>query len=317
MKILTDLKDAVVTGPTVLTMGVFDGLHIGHQTIIRRVVERAAATGYVPTVVTFDPHPRAVLHPDSAPPMLQTLAQRLEALRILGIEQTVVLKFDRDLAALTAEDFTRHILVETLRAKEIYLGQHFCFGRQRSGTITTLRTMGAEYGFAAEEVGEVVLRGIRVSSTLLRKAIQDGRINVARRMLDRPYGVEGEVVTGRKLGRTISFPTANLDIINRVLPANGVYVTATLVDGTWRRSVTNIGIRPTVGGDLNRVVETHLLDFDGDLYGRMLRTRFLHRLRPERKFPSFDELRAQIVRDAARAARYFRHGGVKRSLAVE
>jgi riboflavin kinase/FMN adenylyltransferase len=317
MKILTDLKDAVAAGPTVLTMGVFDGLHIGHQTIVRRVVERAAATGYVPTVVTFDPHPRAVLHPESAPPMLQTLSQRLEALRILGIGQTLVLKFDRDLAGLTAEDFTRHILVETLRAKEIYLGKHFCFGRQRSGTIATLQAMGREHNFLAEEVDEVVLRGIRVSSTLLRKAIQDGRINVARRMLDRPYGVEGEVVTGRQLGRTISFPTANLDIINRVLPANGVYVTATLVDGVWRRSVTNIGVRPTVGGDLNRVVETHLLDFDGDLYGRTLRTRFLHRLRPERKFPSFDELRAQIVRDAARAARYFTRGGVRRSLAVE
>ncbi len=317
MNILTDWKDAAVAGPTVLTMGVFDGLHIGHQTIVKRVVERAAATGCVPTVVTFDPHPRSVLHPDSAPPMLQTLAQRLEALRILGIGQTLVLKFDRELASLTAEDFSRHILVETLGAREIYLGKHFAFGHRRGGNIATLQVLGERYGFRAEEVDEVALRGIRVSSTLLRKAIQDGRINFARRMLDRPYGVEGEVVTGRQLGRTISFPTANLDIVNRVLPANGVYVTATLVDATWRRSVTNIGVRPTVGGDLNRVVETHLLDFSGDLYGRTLRTRFLHRLRPERKFPDFNTLRAQITRDAARAAHYFTHRGVKRSLAVE
>ncbi len=297
-------------------MGVFDGLHLGHQTILRRVVERASALACAATVVTFDPHPRAVLHPETAPPLLQTLGQRLEALRILGIQQTLVLRFELELAALTAEEFARTILFTALRPREIYLGENFVFGHGRQGNIATLRDLGRDYDCTAYEVEAVLLRGRRVSSTRLRAAIQSGQINLARRMLMRPYGVEGEVVAGRRLGRTIHFPTANIAVINRVLPADGVYVTATLVHGVWRRSVTNIGVRPTVGGDLQRVVETHLLDFDGDLYGACLRTRFLHRLRPEQKFASLDELRAQIARDVARARAYFRRAGVRRSLTV-
>jgi riboflavin kinase/FMN adenylyltransferase len=316
MKIVHGWNIGEIESPTVATLGVFDGLHIGHQTIIRKVVERAEATRLTPTVVTFDPHPRLTLHPETAPPLLQTLQQRLEALRILGVRQTVVLKFDRELAALTAEAFTRQIVIEALQAKEIYLGRHFAFGNRRGGTIATLQEIGRDAGFIAEEVNEVLLRGRRVSSTLLRQIIQSGGVNVARRMLGRPYGVEGEVVAGRQLGRTISFPTANLQIINRVIPANGVYVTATLIDGAWRRSVTNVGVRPTVSGAPDRVVETHVLDFDGDLYGRTLRTRFLHRLRDEKKFSGVDDLRAQIARDAARAARFFTHSGVRRSLTV-
>lgn len=317
MDIFHDWQSSALRTPTVLTMGVFDGLHLGHQTIIRRVVERAAVLACTPTVVTFDPHPRAVLHPDAAPPLLQTLGQRLEALRILGIQQTLVLRFDRELASLTAAEFAQRILFGALQAREIYLGEDFAFGRGRQGNIATLRCLGVDYGCAAYEVEAVLLRGKRVSSTRLREAIQSGRINLARRMLLRPYGVEGEVVTGRRLGRTLDFPTANIAVINRVLPADGVYVTATLIGGVWRRSVTNIGYRPTVGDDRLRVVETHILDFDGDLYGVSLRTRFLHRLRAERKFASLEDLRAQIARDVARARRYFQHPGVRRSLAVE
>lgn len=317
MNIFHDWRSPHLQTPTVLTMGVFDGLHVGHQTIIRRVVERAAALACTPTVVTFDPHPRAVLHPETAPPLLQTLGQRLEALRILGVRQTLVLPFNRELAALTAAEFAQTILFTALRPREIHLGENFVFGRGRQGNIATLRCLGADYGCAAYEVEAVVLRGKRVSSTRLREAIQSGRINLARRMLMRPYGVEGEVVAGRRLGRTIDFPTANIAVVNRVLPADGVYVTATLIQGVWRRSVTNIGFRPTVGGDSRRMVETHILDFDGDLYGTALRTRFLHRLRPERKFAGLEELRAQIARDVARARRYFQRAGVRRSLAVE
>jgi riboflavin kinase/FMN adenylyltransferase len=317
MDIFHDWQSSALRTPTVLTMGVFDGLHLGHQTIIRRVVERAAALDCVPTVVTFDPHPRAVLYPAAAPPLLQTLGQRLEALRILGIGQTLVLRFDPALAALTAAEFAQRILFGALGAREIYLGEDFAFGHGRQGNIATLRCLGVDYGCAAYEVEAVLLRGKRVSSTRLREAIQSGRINLARRMLLRPYGVEGEVVTGRRLGRTLDFPTANIAVINRVLPADGVYVTATLIGGVWRRSVTNIGYRPTVSDDCLRVVETHILDFGGDLYGASLRTRFLHRLRAERKFASLEELRAQIAYDVARTRRYFQHPGVRRSLAVE
>jgi|AFSR01.1.fsa_nt_gi riboflavin kinase/FMN adenylyltransferase len=317
MDIFHDWQSPALHTPTVLTMGVFDGLHLGHQTIIRRVVERAAALECTPTVVTFDPHPRAVLYPAAAPPLLQTLGQRLEALRILGIRQTLVLRFDLELASLTAAEFAQRILFEALRAREIYLGEDFAFGRGREGNLTLLRSLGAAYGCTAYEVEAVLLRGKRVSSTRLREAIQSGRVNLARRMLMRPYGVEGEVITGRQLGRTLNFPTANIAVINRVLPADGVYVTATLVGGVWRRSVTNIGYRPTVSDDRMRVVETHILDFSENLYGISLRTRFLHRLRSERKFASLEDLRAQIAYDVARARRYFRHPGVRRSLAVE
>ncbi|MFQ3581411.1 MAG: bifunctional riboflavin kinase/FAD synthetase [Chloracidobacterium sp.] len=317
MDIFHDWQAPGIQTPSVLTMGVFDGLHLGHQTIIRRVVERAAALECASTVVTFDPHPRAVLYPDAAPPLLQTLGQRLEALKILGVRQTLVLHFDQDLAALTAAEFAERLLFKALGAREIHLGENFVFGRGRQGNIATLRCLGVDYGCAAYEVESVVLRGRRVSSTRLREAIQSGQINLARRMLSRPYGVEGEVVAGRRLGRTLDFPTANIAVINRVLPADGVYVTATLIRGVWRRSVTNIGVRPTVSGDRMRVVETHILDFSGELYGTSLRTRFLHRLRPEQKFASLDDLRAQIGRDVARARRYFRHPGVRRSLAVE
>ncbi|MBX7220783.1 MAG: bifunctional riboflavin kinase/FAD synthetase [Blastocatellia bacterium] len=316
MKTFFDLNDPGITGPTILTLGVFDGLHLGHQAIMKQVADRALETGCIPTVITFDPHPRAVLHPETAPPLLQTIQQRIEGMGILGIRQVLVLPFTRELAALTADEFIEHIIFERLRAREVYLGKGFAFGRNRGGKIETLKICGERFGFTAEEVGEVLLRGRRISSTMIRRLIRAGRVTLARRMLGRPYGVEGKVVEGRKLGRTLSFPTANLEIINRVVPADGVYVTASLIDGTWRRSVTNVGVRPTVGGELNRVVETHVLDYSGDLYGQNLRTRFLHRLRDEKKFSGLDALRAQINRDAERARKYFEHTAVRKNLAV-
>lgn len=316
MKVHRHLETSDLSLPTILTMGVFDGLHLGHQAIMKLVAERGRATGCVPTVITFDPHPRAVLHPETAPPMLQTLAQRLEGMEFLGIDQVIVLEFTRELAAIAADDFLRDIVHGALQAREVYLGKGFAFGRGREGGIKTLLETSTELGFHAEEVGEVLLRHRRISSTMIRRVIRAGHVNLARRMLGRPYGVEGEVIEGRKLGRELSFPTANLRIENRVLPADGVYVTASLIDDAWWRSVTNIGVRPTVGGSLDRVVETHVLDYAGNLYGRTLRTRFLHRLREERKFSGLDELRAQIGRDADRARRYFTRDGAKRNLTV-
>lgn len=309
-----DALDEIST-PTVLTLGVFDGLHLGHQSIMKILAQRSADLHCVPTVITFDPHPRAVLHPETAPPLLQTLQQRIEGMGILGIEQVVIVKFTPEFSTMTAREFIQSQIWEKCRAMEVYLGKGFAFGRGREGRIDLLRQMAGEFGFVAAEAEEVLLRNRRISSTMIRRLIRAGRVNLARRMLGRPYGIEGEVVEGRKLGRTLSFPTANLNIVNRVIPADGVYVTASLIDGVWRQSVTNIGVRPTVGG-LDRVVETHILNFEGDLYGRNLRTRFLHRLRDEKRFTGLDELRTQINRDANRARAYFQHTGVQRSLAV-
>jgi riboflavin kinase / FMN adenylyltransferase len=316
MRLFHGTDNAEIARPTVVTLGVFDGLHLGHQLIVRTVVERAREAGAVPTVVTFDPHPRAVLHPESAPPLLQTFDQKMEALALLGVGQTIVVRFTPEFARVRAEEFLRDVVGERLQAREVYLGRGFAFGHGREGDIELLRRVSRRLGFQADEVPEVRLRGSRISSSRVRALLSAGRVNLARRMLGRPYGVEGRVVRGAERGRTLGFPTANLHPQNRVIPRGGVYVTATLIEGSWRRSVTNIGTRPTFESDTEPSVETYVMDWAGDLYGDVVRVRFLHRLRDERKFASLEELKRQIDRDAARARRYFERGGVRRSLAV-
>lgn len=316
MRLFHGTDNAKIARPTVLTLGVFDGLHLGHQLIMQTVAERARTIGAVPTVITFEPHPRALLHPESAPPLLQTFDQKIEALGVLGIEQTIVIHFDRNFAQIRAEDFLRAVIVERLQAREVYLGCGFAFGHGREGNIELLRTVSQSLGFVADDVPEVRLRGRRVSSSRIRELLQQGQVNLARRMLGRPYGVEGRVVRGAERGATLGFPTANLHPQNRVIPRNGVYVTATLIDGQWRRSVTNIGTRPTFGSDNGSSVETFVMNWSGDLYGDVLRVRFLHRLRAEKKFSAIDELKSQIERDVARAHHYFEHSGVRNSLSI-
>ncbi len=316
MRLFHGYENAEIARPVVLTLGVFDGLHLGHQLIISRVVERARALRAVPTVLTFDPHPRAVLHPESAPPLLQTFDQKVEAFGVLGVEQTIVVRFTREFAEVRAEEFLRDVVYERLHAREVYLGRGFAFGRGREGDINLLRRVSGELGFFADEVPEVRLRGQRISSSRIRELLAAGRVNLARRMLGRPYGVEGRVVRGHERGRTIGFPTANLRPANRVIPRRGVYVTATLIDGSWRRSVTNVGVRPTFKDESEPSVETYVMDWGGDLYGDVVRVRFLHRLRDERRFSGVEELKEQINRDAARARKYFGRAGVRRSLSV-
>ena len=316
MRLFHGTDNAEIARPTVLTLGIFDGLHLGHQLIVRTVVARARAVGAVSTVVTFDPHPRAVLHTESAPPLLQTFDQKIEALGVLGVEQTIVVRFTPEFARVRAEEFLRDVVRERLQAREVYLGRGFAFGHEREGDIALLRRVSERLGFHADEVPEVRVRGRRISSSRVRVLLAEGRVNLARRMLGRPYGVEGRVVRGDERGRTLDFPTANLRPENRVIPRGGVYVTATLIEGRWRRSVTNVGTRPTIGRDAKASIETFVMDWRGDLYGDVVRVRFLHRLRDERKFGSLEELKRQIARDAARAARYFGRAGVRRSLAV-
>ncbi len=317
MRLFHGTDNAKIARPTVLTLGVFDGLHLGHQLIMRTVVERARATGAVPTVITFDPHPRAVLHAESAPPLLQTFDQKIEALGALGIEQTIVIRFDEQFAQIRAEDFLRDVVRERLQAKEVYLGRGFAFGYKREGNIKLLREASARFGFRAEEVPEVGLRGRRISSSAVRELLATGCVNLARRMLGRPYSVEGRVVRGHERGRALGFPTANLRPQNRVIPRGGVYVTATLIEGAWRRSITNIGTRPTFETNvLELSIETFVMNWSGDLYGDVLRVRFLHRLRDEKKFASLEELKMQIERDRMRASQYFERCGVQHTLAI-
>ena len=314
MRLFHGTENAAIARPTVLTLGVFDGLHLGHQLIVKTVVERARAASAIPTVITFEPHPREVLHPDSAPPLLQTFDQKIEALSVLGIEQTIVIHFDKAFSQIRAEDFLREVVMQRLHAREVYLGRGFAFGHNREGNIDLLRNVSSQLGFAADEVPEVGLRGQRVSSSRIRELLLKGRVNLARRMLGRPYGVEGPVIHGAERGAQIGFPTANIHPHNRVIPRGGVYVTATLIDGQWRRSVTNIGTRPTFESGSDTSVETYVMNWSGDLYGDVVRVRFLHRLRGEKKFGSIDELKAQINRDVTRAQRFFERMGVKRAL---
>jgi riboflavin kinase/FMN adenylyltransferase len=316
MRLFHGTENAKIARPTVLTLGVFDGLHVGHQLIMKTVVERARTSGAIPTVITFEPHPRAVLHPESAPPLLQTFDQKIEALGVLGIEQTIIIHFDQAFSQICAEDFLREVVVSRLHAKEVYLGRGFAFGHNREGNIELLRRVSQRLGFLADEVPEVRLRGHRIGSTRIRELLSEGWVNLARRMLGRPYGVEGPVVRGAERGVQLGFPTANIQPHNRVIPKGGVYVTATLIDGQWRRSVTNIGTRPTFESDAKSSIETHVLNWSGDLYGDVVRVRFLHRLRNEKRFSSTDELKNQITRDVSRAEGYFSRGGVRKSLAI-
>jgi riboflavin kinase/FMN adenylyltransferase len=305
MKIVHGLNSTELSRPTVVTLGVFDGLHLGHQAIVRQVVERALLIDATPTLITFDPHPRQVLTPASAPPLLQTFKQKIEGLRLLGLQQVVVLDFTPELAALSAEEFIQRIIVDGLQAREVYLGKGFAFGHQRRGNIELLTQSSRAYGFVAGEVEEVQVRHQRISSTRIRQWLSAGRVNLARRMLGRAYGIEGIVIHGHGIGKQLLYPTANVAFQNRVLPADGVYVTLALVNDVWYRSVTNIGKRPTFGGELESKVETHLIDFDEDIYGKTMRVRILHRLRGEKKFNGIEELKAQITRDRDRAVRYF------------
>ena len=316
MRLFHGTDNADIQRPTVLTLGVFDGLHLGHQLIMRTVVDRARALGAVPTAITFDPHPRSVLHPQSSPPLLQTLDQKVEGFGVLGIEQTIVVRFTEEFSKIPAEEFLRDVVMDRLHAREVYLGRGFAFGHNRRGNIELLRQVSKALGFVAGEVPEVGLRGQRVSSSKIRELLARGKVNLARRMLGRPYGVEGRVERGKERGHTLGFPTANLRPQNRVIPANGVYVTGTLIDGQWRRSVTNVGTRPTFETGWEPSVETFVMNWGGDLYGDVIRVRFLYRLRDEQKFDSLESLKAQITRDVDRAQNYFQRAGAKHMLSI-
>jgi riboflavin kinase/FMN adenylyltransferase len=317
MRIFRGIEDRAIDSPTVLTFGVFDGLHLAHQLIMSRVVERARTLGVPATVVTFDPHPRAVLHPETAPPLLQTFDQKMEGIARLGVDQTVVLEFTPELSILSADEFLLRFIFGRLDAREVYLGQGFAFGHNREGRFALLSQVAGRLGRVAEEVTEVVIHGNRVSSTMIRRLLSAGRVNLARRMLGRPYGIESRVIEGRKIAKAqLRYATANLKPHNTVIPGNGVYVTLTLVESVWRQSITNIGNKPTFGGDPEVTVETHVMDFDRELYGEKIRVRFLHRLRGEKKFESIDALRDQIDRDYRRAVRYFRVERVRRSIGI-
>jgi riboflavin kinase/FMN adenylyltransferase len=291
---------------SVLAIGNFDGIHLGHQAILKQAVERAAETGAVATALTFEPSPLKVLRPESAPKRISTSEQRLEWFRAVGVESAVVLPFTVELSKLTPEEFVERILVEELQVRAVLVGENFRFGHKQAGSTALLRELGQKLGFEVIALAAVRAHGEVVSSTVIRREIAAGDVTQAGRLLGRPFVLTGEIVGGTGTGRKFTFPTLNLKPEQELLPAPGVYVTRTLLVGEARsrRSVTNVGVRPTFGGTA-LTVETHLLDYAGDVAAKRIELRFWKRLRPEEKFSGPEELRAQIRRDIAAANRFF------------
>lgn len=315
MKILTGPEQGKLHLPyPVLTIGNFDGVHRGHQVLIRTVVDRARTEQGIAAVMTFEPHPLVVLAPLQAPPRIQTLAQRLNSLEELGVDLTWVIPFSEEISRMSGEEFVRDMLCRQMGIREICVGRHFVFGRGRQGNMDLLRSLGPEMGFTVREVEELRMRGFRISSTRIRELLADGRVALAGRILGRPPQLRGQVTEGARMGRQIGFPTANLSVENELIPKNGVYITTTVWNGVSYPSLTNIGFRPTVasvpsGNGDSPIVETHLLDFSKDIYGQTLDIQFHFRLRDEVGFPSPELLAEQITLDRGRAVRYFSRAG--------
>lgn len=290
---------------TALTIGNFDGVHLGHRALLDRLVARARQEALQPAVLTFEPHPREFFDPAKAPARLTILREKFELLREYGVALTMVARFTREFAALSPQEFVRDVLIRGLRTKHLIVGDDFRFGARRAGDFTLLQRLGSDAGFAVESMGSVICDDQRVSSSAVRAALAAGDMDRAAQLLGRPYAIDGRVVHGDKRGRELGFPTANIRIRHNPLPMTGVFaVTVADFCDAPRPGVANLGIRPTVNG-VRPLLEVHLFDFARDLYGKHLNVRFLHKLRDERRFADLDALKAQISADAVAAREFF------------
>ena len=294
----------------VLALGNFDGMHRGHLKIIERVRRGAEERGATAVAMTFDPHPSKIVRPDKTPPLLMTHQQKLDALARAGMHGVAIVRFTPELAQWQPETFVRTVLVEWLRVTEVWVGANFLFGHDRSGNFSTLRSLGARYGFRAEKIDPVRYKDFVVSSTRVRRLITEGRVDEAGALLGHYYTIGGAVVQGRQRGKGLGFPTANICAENELIPPAGVYATTVGLDGTAYPAMTNIGTRPTFEDAAEIVIESHLLDFDKDLYGAKLKLGFVQRLRDEKKFDGAESLKAQIEVDRTRARDLFDRMGL-------
>lgn len=287
------------------TIGNFDGIHLGHRELLGRVVRSAGELGATSVVVTFDPHPAQVLAPEHAPEILTPFPVKARLIEQAGIELLAVLRFNQELSMLSPEEFARGILVDKLRAAVVHVGSNFRFGHQRAGDTALLAELGGKYGFRVETLPIIKVRGHRVSSSHVRHFLAEGRVEIAGRMLGRPYAVSGTIVTGEGVGHKKTVPTLNLGPVEQQLPKNGVYITRTRVAGALHDAVTNVGHKPTFGYH-QLTVETFLLDFRGEVQAREMEIEFLHRLRDEIRFPDAEALKRQIQQDVQQALKFFR-----------
>jgi riboflavin kinase/FMN adenylyltransferase len=303
MKILHSISDlASLPGPLFLAIGVFDGVHRGHQAVISTSARHAHAADGTPVVVTFDPHPAKVLRPNDAPHLLTARQHKIDLIRGLGVGHLLVLEFNRQFAATPPDEFVRQLMSHSKPLREICVGHEWSFGRNRTGNLTLLKKLGTELGFEVVGIPPVMVNGNVVSSTAIRTAIKDGDFDKAAAMLGRTYSIVGTVVPGDDLGKKLGFPTANLSAHSEQFPPNGVYFAEAWLEGVLHHGVVNLGIRPTVAKDKSpRTLEIHLLDFNQDIYGQEIEIRFLQYLRPEKKFASVDTLVQQIQTDVNQA----------------
>jgi riboflavin kinase/FMN adenylyltransferase len=296
---------------SVVTMGNFDGLHLGHRCLIRSAVEDARRLGNLSIVLTFEPHPLKILAPERAPKLILSHKDKMQLLQSFGIDIVVIQNFDAAFADLQPETFVRNVLIGRLDIRKIWVGKDFRFGKGRKGTVADLMRWGAESGFEVAIVEPIVVDGTRVSSSKIRQLIEEGRVDEAQRMLGRYHFISGKVVAGRRRGRELGFPTANIATRTEVIPQDGIYATLFQIGAERLLSVSNIGVNPTFGPG-PRTIESFILDFDEDLYGESVKLSFVKRLRGEKKFASIDPLVMQMGEDVKNARAVFDELGLPR-----
>jgi len=307
MQVILNLNEIKkpLTNP-VLTIGNFDGVHKGHLALFDKVKERAKAIAGQSVVMTFEPHPLKIMRPADGPQLITHTGQKLELIEKAGIDVIVCVSFDREFAAIPARDFVNSILVKKIGIKEIVVGYDYTFGHNREGDINLLREIGNDFGFVVHLVGPIEIDHTLVSSTSIRRLVQEGRLEEARVLLGRDFEVQGTVVKGQNRGgRLLGFPTANLNPHGELLPKRGVYAVKLLIDDVFYKGVTNVGYNPTFG-DTGLTVETHVLDYSGELMGKTIKVHFIKRLRDEKTFKTLEELSGQIAQDIARTEEVFR-----------
>lgn len=305
MRIVTSLEELAASTRTVVATGNFDGLHLGHRTLLAAVQEEARQRGVLSAALTFEPHPLRILRPDRAPRLITPLEEKLRCFASTGIDLLVVLPFSRDLSLLSPHEFVDGILVRGLHALGVHEGANFRFGHRQSGNIDILAELGGEFGFSVTVHDEVRVRGEIVSSSRIRELVAAGHVEMAARLLGRPFALRGAIAQGHGIGRRLTVPTLNLQHYEELLPGNGVYVTCTRIGERRFQSLTNIGTRPTFANSGGISVETFLFDFE-EMPIEEMEIRFLFRLRDERKFDSPAALKQQILHDVERGRRYFR-----------
>jgi riboflavin kinase/FMN adenylyltransferase len=303
MEILRSIPELEqLRGPVFLAIGVFDGVHRGHQAVISTSADHAHAANGTPVVVTFDPHPEKVLRPQAAPHLLSATQHKIDLIRALGVDHLLIISFDKQFATTEPEDFVQKLVTHSKPLREICVGHEWSFGKNRRGNLDLLKMLGAKFNFDVVGISPVKINGAVVSSTAIRQAIEKGDLAKAAEMLGREYTILGTVTRGDNLGKKIGFPTANLSAHSEQFPPNGVYAAEARIDGELHRGVINLGTRPTVSsGKSERVLEIHLFDFNRDIYGQDVEVRFLKFLRSEKKFENLDGLVQQIRLDVEQA----------------